>query len=127
MSCNGKSAMTDVYRYIGEKIRELRRTFGGAGISQDALAKAMNTTPNTISRWETAAYKPSAEDLDRLARFFRVPIATFFEGASDSRIDALLSATGDLHDDDFQELIEYAQFRKARTILAGQRQKRKKP
>lgn len=117
----------DVYKFIGERIRELRRNFGGSGISQDALAKEMNTTPNTISRWETAAYKPSAQDLDRLARFFRVPISTFFEESSDSRIEALLSATGDLHDDDFEDLIEYAQFRKARAILVSERKRKKRP
>jgi len=117
--------MTDVYKVIGERIRELRRKFGGSGgISQEALAKAMNTTPNTISRWETAAYKPSAHDLDRLARFFRVPISTFFEGGSDSRVEALLSATGDLRDEDFEDLIEYAQFRKARATLSTAKPKK---
>jgi hypothetical protein len=34
-------------------------------VSQEALAKALGTTSNTISRWETAVYKPSVEDLDR--------------------------------------------------------------
>jgi len=117
--------MTDIYKFIGDRIRELRRKFGGSGISQEALANAMNTTPNTISRWETAAYKPSAHDLDRLARFFRVPISTFFEGGSDSRVEALLSATGHLRDEDFQELIEYAQFRTARATLNAKKVKKR--
>jgi transcriptional regulator with XRE-family HTH domain len=117
--------MSDVYRFIGERIRELRRAFGERGISQDALADAMGTTANTISRWETAAYKPSADDLERLALFFGVSISSFFREADNSRLQALLSATGDLHDDDFEELIHYAQFRKARTKLRSARKGKK--
>ena len=118
--------MSDVYKFIGERIRDLRREFGSSGISQDALAKALDTTANTISRWETAAYKPSADDLERLARFFSVPISSFFREPENPRLQALLSATGDLHDDDFDELIHYAQFRRARVILEAERKKRKK-
>ncbi len=117
--------MSDIYRFIGLRIRELRRHFGETGISQDALAAAMNTTANTISRWETAAYKPSADDLDKLARFFSVPISTFFRETEDPRLQALLSATGDLHDDDFDELLHYARFRKARAKLNAARKKGK--
>ena len=36
----------------------------------------MKTTANTISRWETATYKPSISDLERLAQFFGVPITS---------------------------------------------------
>ncbi len=61
---------TDIYKQIGDKIRELRSSLKGKGISQEDLARAMNTTANTISRWETATYRPTIEDLERLARFF---------------------------------------------------------
>ena len=116
----------DLYRYIGEKIRELRQDHGGRGLSQEALAKAMHTTPNTISRWETAAYKPSVKDLHGLAKFFGVTISVFFPGAENPRLQALASATGDLNDDDIQDLAEYARFRKARRALehAGKKKKR---
>ncbi len=110
--------MSDIYRAIGEKIRELRTQYGGQGISQEALAQKVGTTPNTISRWETAAYKPSIADLERLALFFAVPITVFFPGMDAGvRLQALLSATGDLDDDDLDELTRYAQFRKARKAL----------
>jgi DNA-binding XRE family transcriptional regulator len=51
--------MADIYKQIGNKIRELRTTLRGDGISQEELAQAVKTTANTISCWETATYKPS--------------------------------------------------------------------
>ena len=111
----------DIYKQIGEKIRELRTTLSGKGISQQDLAEAMKTTANTVSRWEAAIYKPSVSDLERLARFFGVPAAVFFPQIQPaSRVNALLSATDDLDDDDLKEVLLYAQFRKTR-------QKRKEP
>jgi transcriptional regulator with XRE-family HTH domain len=107
--------MADVYEQIGGKIRELRTTLKSKGISQEELAQAVKTTANTISRWETATYKPSIADLEALARFFGVPITTFFPGAGPrSRANALISATADLDDRDLEEVTLYAQFRRAR-------------
>jgi len=105
----------DIYKWIGERIRELRTTHRGTGISQDDLAEAMDTTANTISRWETATYKPSVSDLEKLARFFGVPIAAFFpEVQPSSRIKALLTATRGLDEPDLEEVTLYALFRRAR-------------
>ena len=105
--------MPDIYELVGKQIRELRTTL--RGISQEELAQAVRTTANTISRWETATYKPSISDLERLAEFFGVPITTFFPPSEPkSRTNALLSATSDLDDADLEEVVLYAQFRKAR-------------
>lgn len=111
--------MENLYKIIGEKIRELRQTYGGQGLSQEELAKKMGTTANTISRWETGTYKPSAVDLHKLAKFFTVSIAIFFpsDEATDIPVNALMSATGGLDEDDINELAEYARFRKARRAL----------
>lgn len=117
--------MNDLYEYIGNKIRELRQAYGGRGLSQETLAKEMATTANTISRWETSAYKPSIKDLHSLAKFFGVSISVFFPDAHDARLQALMSATGDLSDDEFRDLTEYAQFRKARRALEGAGKKRR--
>ncbi len=104
-----------IYEQIGNKIRELRTTAKAQTISQEALARAVNTTANTISRWETASYKPSISDLEGLARFFGVPITVFFpEAHPKARTNALLSATADLDDKDLEEVTLYAQFRRAR-------------
>jgi transcriptional regulator with XRE-family HTH domain len=105
----------DIYRRIGERIRELRMTRGGAGISQEELAEAIKTTANTISRWETATYKPSVLDLEKLAEFFVVPITAFFpEIQTSSQISALLTAARGLGEEDLEEVTLYALFRRAR-------------
>ncbi len=110
--------MSSVYTQIGIKIAELRNSYGGKGISQETLAKAVKTTPNTISRWEKSVYKPSADDLFKLAKFFSVSISVFFPDMTlNPKQEALLSATGDLDGNDMDELIEYAMFRKARQVL----------
>jgi len=117
----------NIYKMIGDKLRELRTHHLGKGISQDALAEAMGTTPNTISRWETATYKPSIGELEKLARFFGTSISVFFPNIEPAtRIQALLSATGDLDDEDLDELTRYAQFRRARKELDKAKTSRKK-
>jgi len=69
----------------------------------------------TVSRWKTATYKPSISDLERLARFFGVPITASFPSlAPKARTNTLLSATADLNDENLEEVTLYAQFRRAR-------------
>lgn len=105
----------DIYNHIGKKIRELRTTMGGKSISQEELAEAMKTTANTVSRWETATYKPSVSDLEKLAKFFGVPISEFFAKIEiSSEISALLNATRGLNDKDIEEVKLYALFRRTR-------------
>lgn len=106
--------MSGIYEHISQKIRELR----GAK-SQEVLASELKIAPNTLSRWETGTYKPTAEDLDSLARFFKVPVSIFFldQENRDDRVAALTSATGGLDQDDLDEVIRYAEFRKARRVL----------
>ncbi len=116
--------MNSIYQQIGLKIAELRTNFGGKGISQEALAKAVKTTSNTISRWEKSVYRPSADDLFKLSKFFGVSIAVFFPGVElNPKQEALLSATGDLNGNEMDELIEYATFRKARQMLKNEKSK----
>ena len=107
---------TAIYKAIGEKIKELRSE--RPDVTQEKLAAALGTTANTVSRWETATYKPTIADLEKVARFFSVPITVFFpEIGPDPKLQALLSATGDLDPDDLEEIVRYAQFRRARKHL----------
>jgi transcriptional regulator with XRE-family HTH domain len=108
-----KGQMSTLYKAIGEKIRTLRTS--RPDLSQEKLAAALKTTANTVSRWETAAYKPSIADLENISRYFQVPITFFFpEITTDPKLQVLLSATGDLDEDDLEEIVRYAQFRQAR-------------
>jgi transcriptional regulator with XRE-family HTH domain len=120
--------MPSLYEYIGDRIRQLRAKYPKGALSQEALAAKLKVAANTVSRWETGTYKPTAEDLDKLARFFSVPITTFFPdlAADDARATALTSATGGLNDKDFEEVVRYAEFRKARRALEGAKRSRSK-
>lgn len=116
--------MPNIYNHIGDTIQRLRTNWPEGKLSQEGLAEKLGTatstvSANTVSRWETGTYKPTAEDLDKLARFFKVSITVFFPNLQhdDSRIAALTSATGGLDNDDFEEVIRYAEFRKARQAL----------
>lgn len=112
--------MATIYKAIGERIRELRT--GRPDLSQEKLAAALGTTANTVSRWETAAYKPSVADLERVSRYFSVPITVFFPQIdTDVKLQALLSATGDLDPEDLEEIVRYAEFRRARRHVKGNR------
>jgi transcriptional regulator with XRE-family HTH domain len=118
----------DIYEHVAVKIRELRENYGGPpGISQQKLAERLDLSANTISRWETASYRPSLEDLDKLARFFGVSILVFFpseQRPKDERLAALLRTARQLKPADVDELQRYAEFRRARNLYpAGSRPK----
>src|SRR5438876_12421793 len=102
----------ELFRYVGERIRELRNKYaGGSGISQEGLANELEIAPNTVSRWETGTYRPGIDDLDRLGRFFGVSIMEFFpkqQEPTEPRVQALLRLTRDLPEEDFAELQKYA-------------------
>jgi transcriptional regulator with XRE-family HTH domain len=118
----------NLFEYVGQRIRDLRLAYGdGQGLSQEALAKALGVATNTISRWETATYRPSLEDLDKLARFFSVSILSFFppeEVPANDQIAALLRAAQQLKPADLEELRRYAEFRRARSLYGGQERPR---
>jgi transcriptional regulator with XRE-family HTH domain len=120
--------MTEIYRQIGEKIRELRLRPENGAMSQEALGERLGVASNTVSRWETGTYKPTAEDLNKLARFFKVSITVFFPGLpqEDSSIAMLASATAGLNKNDLEEVIKYAEFRKVRSALEVAKRARSK-
>lgn len=113
----------NLFEFVGQRIRDLRLNYGdGQGLSQESLAKVLNVATNTISRWETSTYRPSLEDLDKLARFFGVSILEFFppeETQANDQITALLRAAKQLKPEDLEELRRYAEFRRARSLVGG--------
>lgn len=113
----------DLISYVAERIRTLRKAFGGGeGLSQDALAQLVGTTANTVSRWETGVYQPSLEDLERVARALVVPIGDLLPpeaqgdetGLQRERMKALLRAAKELPPAELEELRRYAEFRRLR-------------
>ena len=115
----------ELYAFIGGRIRELR----GKKVTQEQLAAALGIAANTVSRWETAVYRPSPAELDQLARHFKVGIWAFFPSSEQPPAEAqraLLSATGDLPAEDLEELQRYADFIRARKQLPSKGKGRSK-
>ncbi len=53
------------------RLKELRKN---KGISQLRLATELNTTQNTISRYETGEREPGIDELIKIADFFNVSV-----------------------------------------------------
>lgn len=116
----------DIRSYVASRIREMRTSYGGSGVSQEALAERLGVATNTISRWETGVYEPTLTDLDRLARELEGSILDFFPRVEDSsdkskKVDALLRTASKLDPRDLDELKKYAEFRRARSIYEPKR------
>lgn len=115
----------DLLDHVAARIKDLRVSYNsGEGLSQDALATYLKVAPNTISRWETGTYRPSLKDLERISRFFGVPMMSFFpqemiDDDEDENLKALLRTARQLHPADLEELRKYAEFRRARGIYQG--------
>ena len=113
--------MTDLYDHVGKQIRALRDAYdGGRGMSQEKLADAIGVTTNTISRWETATYRPDLADLDKLAKFFRVSILTFLpeKKASETTpqneaLSGLIETARELPPEELEEVRRFAEFRRS--------------
>lgn len=61
---------------IGDKIKRLRTE---KKISQEALAKALYFSNRTISNWENNLREVSVSNLQKIAKFFQVPLSYFTE------------------------------------------------
>jgi len=108
--------MADLYEHIAATIKRLRAE---RGWSQEKLAEQIAEPANTVSRWETATYKPSAEQLEKLAKLFDESITVFFPGMERQTAipQALLSATRGLKRAELDAVVQYAEFTRARSIL----------
>lgn len=115
-----------VYEKIGERIRRFRE---GEDLSQDQLAKKIGETANTVSRWETATYKPSLDDLEKLARALDRSVVDLFPEEhlpADQGVNALLRSMKALHHDDVSVLRSHAEFLRAERALKAAKQTRQR-
>lgn len=65
----------DINKYIGNKIRGYREQ---KNLTQEEVAEYLNTTPQTISRYEIGDRKTNQDILFKLAEYFKVSINDFF-------------------------------------------------
>src|SRR5262245_15488114 len=67
--------------HVGGRVR-LRRMM--LAISQEKLAKALGLSFQQVQKYEKGANRIGASRLEQISRFLQVPVAFFFEGASDT-------------------------------------------
>lgn len=71
----------DLKKYIGNQIKTFRKS---AGFTQDELAKRLNTTKQTISRYEKGDRKANQDMLFELCDIFDVSIDDFFPSQNET-------------------------------------------
>ena len=69
-------------------IREMREK---EGLTQEALAEAMECHVNTIRRWETGKREPKASELSKLAKILRCSEGELLNGPSNGKTKIVLS------------------------------------
>ncbi|MDR2461672.1 MAG: helix-turn-helix domain-containing protein [Mycoplasmataceae bacterium] len=60
---------------FGKKLSELRKQ---KGLSQEQLALDLNISQSSVSNYESGATKPDTDILQKIAEYFKIPIAHFF-------------------------------------------------
>ena len=82
----------DLKKYIGNQIKTFRKS---AGFTQDELAKRLNTTKQTISRYEKGERKANQDMLFKLCDIFNVSIDDFFPVLSQNAVESTNSIPDD--------------------------------
>ena len=82
----------DLKKYIGNQIKTFRKS---AGFTQDELAKRLNTTKQTISRYEKGERKANQDMLFKLCDIFNVSIDDFFPAVSKNAVESTNSIPDD--------------------------------
>ena len=67
--------------HVGSRVR-MRRLM--LGISQGELADALHISFQQVQKYEKGTNRIGASRLEHISRFLQVPVAFFFEGASDA-------------------------------------------
>ena len=75
----------DLKKYIGNQIKTFRKS---AGFTQDELAKRLNTTKQTISRYEKGERKANQDMLFKLCDIFDISIDDFFPIVSKNGLES---------------------------------------
>lgn len=91
---------------IGCKIRELRKK---KGITQEALANALNVSPQAVSKWESALTYPDMTMMPVIAGYFEVSLDFLFDydvREMKSKIQKIIDDAGDYFFDDTKRYAE---------------------
>ena len=86
----------DLKKYIGNQIKTFRKS---AGFTQDELAKRLNTTKQTISRYEKGDRKANQDMLFELCDIFGVSIDDFFPSQNEALQSPTTSSIQTIYDE----------------------------
>ena len=68
--------MKDIKEIIAKNLVALRKKHG---LTQNELAKKLDYSDNTISRWENAELSPSIETLQKISEVYNIPLYSLLE------------------------------------------------
>lgn len=106
-----RSQETIDYASMGARLREAREFLG---LSQEAVAEALNIPRASISTMEGGRRKVSSLELRDLARLYHRPIEWFYNEPSveppDETVQALFRATRNLNQEDKDQVLRFAEF-----------------
>ncbi|HEW1569002.1 TPA: helix-turn-helix domain-containing protein [Streptococcus pneumoniae] len=102
----------DLKKYIGNQIKTFRKS---AGFTQDELAKRLNTTKQTISRYEKGDRKANQDMLFELCDILGVSIDDFFPSQNETLQSLTTSPIQTIYD-------QLHQPRKAKVLTYAERQ-----
>ena len=69
--------------------KEIRRLRNGRGLTQEALAAALNVTAQTVSKWECGSSVPDVQLLPEIAVYFGVSIDQLFSMSPEQQMDRM--------------------------------------
>ena len=69
--------------------KEIRRLRNGRGITQEALAEALNVTAQTVSKWECGSCMPDIQMLPEIAVYFGVTIDQLFAMTPEQQMERI--------------------------------------
>ena len=91
---------------MGKEIRRLRTN---RGLTQEALADALNVSPQTVSKWECGSSMPDVQMLPELAVFFGVTIDQLFAMTPEQqmeRIENRVYSTGKFSEAEERQIVQ---------------------
>lgn len=77
--------MKDIKEIIANNLITLRKKHG---FTQNELAKKLDYSDNTISRWECAELAPSIETMQKISEVYNIPLTSLFEENATGVIDS---------------------------------------
>ena len=69
--------------------KEIRRLRNDRGITQEALAAALNVTAQTVSKWECGTSIPDVQMLPEIAVYYGIKIAQLFAMGTEHQMERM--------------------------------------